>query len=154
MIRDGKFLLMKRAPNRKIAPGIWSCPGGHIEPEEFDDPQSACLRELQEETGITADRIFDLTLRYVIIRRWRDILRHNYIYFGRTDAEETIETREGTLHWVSRSELLDREFTQTFGAMLRHYIFTPEPDKVIVGVAENNAGRLRMSWCAAEDFEK
>ena len=31
----GNYLLMKRADNRKTAPGVWSGVGGHIEPHEI-----------------------------------------------------------------------------------------------------------------------
>lgn len=152
--RDGHYLLMKRSPERTVAPNVWSCVGGHIEPYELNDPRSACLREINEETGIPADHVFNLELRYIIIRRSRDIIRQNYIYFGETDIEEFTDTDEGTLHWIHQSELLDREFTQTFAAMLHHYLHTPDrKGRVVIGVAENSAGKLQMSWSAVEDFE-
>jgi 8-oxo-dGTP diphosphatase len=49
--RGDDYLLMKRADNRKIALGVWSAVGGKLEPYELNDPQAACLREVQEETG-------------------------------------------------------------------------------------------------------
>jgi 8-oxo-dGTP diphosphatase len=67
--RGDEYLLMKRADNRKIAPGVWSAVGGKLETYELNDPQAACLREVQEETGITAVQIYNLKLRYVIVRR-------------------------------------------------------------------------------------
>lgn len=48
------YLLMKRAPNRIIAPEVWSGVGGKLERDELNDPQVACLREIEEETGIIA----------------------------------------------------------------------------------------------------
>lgn len=50
VIRDGKALLVRRGsePNR----GIWGFPGGLIEVGE--SPAQAAIRELFEETGITA----------------------------------------------------------------------------------------------------
>lgn len=48
---------MKRAPGRAIAPGVWSCVGGHIEPNELNNPLSTCLREVFEETGGVAENI-------------------------------------------------------------------------------------------------
>ncbi|MGE5654953.1 MAG: NUDIX domain-containing protein [Bacillota bacterium] len=152
--RDGHYLLMKRSPERKIAPNVWSCVGGHMEPQELNDPLAACLREIHEETGISQDHIFNLELRYLIIRRAKDVIRQNYIYFGATDVSELTATNEGTLHWIPESELLDREFTQTFAAMLDHYIHTPAPQRrIVVGTAESRAGRLQMGWSTVEDFE-
>jgi 8-oxo-dGTP diphosphatase len=151
-LRSGdEYLLMKRADSRRIAPGVWSAVGGKMERDELNDPQAACLREIEEETGIT--QIRDLTLRYVIIRRYRDTIRQTYIYFGETDEEPSVTTDEGELHWISESELLDRTYTKTFAAMLRHYLTTPDPERVIVGAAENEIGECRMVWSAIEDFE-
>lgn len=63
--RDGNYLLMKRAENRKIAPDVWSGIGGRFEPHELNEPQAACLREIKEETGINAGQIRGLVLRNV-----------------------------------------------------------------------------------------
>jgi len=56
-VRDGKVLLAKRA--KKAGFGLWSLPGGHIETGE--PTREAALRELAEETGITArlDRLIE-----------------------------------------------------------------------------------------------
>ena len=151
--RNGDYLLMKRAPDRKIAPNVWSAVGGHMERDELNDPKAACVREIQEETGISAEQIRDLTLRYVIIRRHRDTIRQTYVYFGETDAEFIDKTDEGKLHWIPERELTDRPYTSTFAAMLRHYMATPNIERVIVGVAENNGGACQMVWAALEDFD-
>lgn len=45
---DGRLLLVKRA--HPPAQGMWSIPGGRVEPGESD--QDAVVRELQEETGL------------------------------------------------------------------------------------------------------
>ena len=81
-------------------------------------------------------------------------IRQNYIYFGETDISDLIDTEEGTLHWIPEKDLLKREFTKTFGPMLNHYINTPDMLKrVVVGVAENDNGKVNMSWPVVEDFE-
>jgi len=125
-----------------------------MEPDEINDPMAACLREVHEETGITKEHIYNLELRYIIIRRAVDTIRQNYIYFGETDTADFIDTREGTLHWVPEAELLDREFTRTFDAMLRHYLHTPDEKKrIVAGIAEKIDGTLHMTWSTVEDFE-
>ena len=55
--REGRVLLVKR--NKKAGYGMWSLPGGHVEPGE--KARDAVLRELAEETGVTArvERILD-----------------------------------------------------------------------------------------------
>jgi 8-oxo-dGTP diphosphatase len=49
-IRDGALLLARRSPHRRAYPGLWSFPGGHVEPHETF--VEALLREVREEVGI------------------------------------------------------------------------------------------------------
>jgi len=151
--RGGEYLLMHRAPDRKFAPGMWSTVGGGMERGEMDNPQATCLREIEEETGITAGQIRNLQLRYIILRRRGDCITQSYVYFGETDAEPTVATCEGELHWVPEGQLLERPYTKTFQAMMEHYMHTPDPLHVIVGAAENDNGVCRMVWAEIEDFE-
>lgn len=53
-IRDsqGRYLLTKRSPNKGYG-GMWESPGGAA--QAGDDSLSACLREIQEETGLQLD---------------------------------------------------------------------------------------------------
>ncbi|MCL2058168.1 MAG: NUDIX hydrolase [Oscillospiraceae bacterium] len=154
MWNNGKYLLLRRADNRSIAPGVWSGVGGHMEANEINDPLSACYREIEEETGIHKDQIKFLDLRYIITRRSKDEIRQSYIYFGETTQTEVIQTDEGELSWVSENELLNREYTKTFTAMLEHYISRKVGDRMVyVGVAMNNNGMLKMNWSQCEDFE-
>ncbi len=102
---DGKYLLIKRSKDKKTAPGVWSGIGGAIEPHELNNPEAACLREIKEETGISAEYIMNLRLRYIIIRRTANTMRQNYIYFGETDIEHFTDTVEGELHWIPENDL-------------------------------------------------
>jgi 8-oxo-dGTP diphosphatase len=49
---EGRVLLQRRAPGRAMA-GLWEFPGGKVEPGEL--PESALVRELDEELGIATD---------------------------------------------------------------------------------------------------
>lgn len=50
---DGRILVMRRAPGKKMA-GFWEFPGGKLEKDE--ECENALARELSEELGIAAGR--------------------------------------------------------------------------------------------------
>lgn len=50
LVEQGHVLLAKRADNKRIAPGKFHLPGGHVELGE--DPADALKREIMEELGI------------------------------------------------------------------------------------------------------
>ncbi|MEA3356902.1 MAG: DUF1653 domain-containing protein [Patescibacteria group bacterium] len=53
---DGdKCLVLKRATNKTLYPGLWECGGGKVEPgENFEE---ALIREIEEEAGIEIERL-------------------------------------------------------------------------------------------------
>ena len=55
--------------------------GGHLEPFEINEPKIACLREIKEETGISAKIIKNLNLRYISVRNTGDEIRIHYIFW-------------------------------------------------------------------------
>ena len=61
--------MMKRSKSSRIFPDFWVPVGGHMEPDEINDPLKACLREVYEETGIKENNLKDLELRYITVRR-------------------------------------------------------------------------------------
>ena len=52
MVRGGRILVAKRAEGQHLA-GAWEFPGGKI--ANGEEPVAAALRELREETGLTAE---------------------------------------------------------------------------------------------------
>ena len=51
-MRDGEVLVARRAADQHL-PDLWEFPGGKVEAGE--EPEAAALRELREETGLTAE---------------------------------------------------------------------------------------------------
>ena len=66
IIEGNDYLMMKRADNRRIAPGMWGGVGGHAEPNEVNNPKLTCLREIYEESGIEEKDLKKLDLRYIV----------------------------------------------------------------------------------------
>ncbi|WBL37201.1 NUDIX hydrolase [Tepidiforma flava] len=102
--RWGRALLQLRdadLPPERF-PGLWSIPGGLVEPDE--PPDAAAFREFEEETGVLLD-----DLRLFRVYRASELpgsLTHVYhIYYGDPDVpEELIEVREGQAfrYWAPR----------------------------------------------------
>ena len=154
ILRNGNdFLLLKRNPNREFAPSLWSDVGGHMEPEEIGDPVKTCLREIFEETGIGPEYIHVLKLKYMIMRRSGDEIRIHHIYFGDTDIRQVIDCNEGSLFWVPRGKLLDREMSFTVKTALIHYLANEDSDEIWTGTVAAPDGRPVMHWSALQDWE-
>ena len=99
---DGRVLIAERPPGKAMA-GLWEFPGGKIEPGET--PESALIRELYEELGITVKpaclapftfashgyQQFHLLMPLYLCRRW----------------EGTPEPREhSAIKWIRPRELI------------------------------------------------
>lgn len=62
--KDGKYLITRRSPTKKRFPGMWTVPGGHLEPADFmgypketehywyNVLEKALAREIEEEVGL------------------------------------------------------------------------------------------------------
>lgn len=149
------FLLMKRSMERKFAPGLWAGVGGHLEPDEINNPGLACIREVHEETGLTEEDIFDLKLKYIILRRSKDEIRVSYIYFGRTNVRELKDTDEGDLFWINRNELFDRKLSIMNEVVLKHYLEFNDQlnEEVLVGTLNSKNGEPIVNWSPVQDWE-
>jgi 8-oxo-dGTP diphosphatase len=138
---------MKRSLTKKNAPGFWDGVGGHLEHEEINNPQIACLREIYEETRITENDINNLKLKYIILQRTKSEIKIYYIYFGNSRKREVIDTDEGKLYWISKDELLGLEFTDATRAILTHYLeFGIMMEEVLVGTVRCENNKTLMSW--------
>ncbi len=80
LIDQGRVLLARRAANKRIAPGKWHLPGGHVESGE--SPEEALRREIREELGVRINVIYPLTVfRY----RWQNTHTFGIAFEARLD---------------------------------------------------------------------
>ena len=75
VVRDQQVLLVKRA--KKAGFGMWSLPGGQIEPGEA--ARDAAVRELREETGIVAEAVRILDAIDIIHRDAAGHIEFHYV---------------------------------------------------------------------------
>ncbi len=69
IIKDGKYLITRRSPNKKRFPGMWTVPGGKMETNDYlklpkdtefywyNVLERTLRREIKEEVGIDIDNI-------------------------------------------------------------------------------------------------
>ena len=151
---EDSVLLMERSPHRGFLPGVWSGVGGHVEPGEYGDLKSACLREIEEETGFRRNDVHTLRLGYVLLRQRHHELRQQFVYFGRVDTTQIGITEEGTLCWIPQKNVLNYQMTDSNRMMLEHYFQNPGTDSVFVGAMHGEDVQAGIGWATVSDWEE
>lgn len=103
---EGSVLMHKRSEDKKLFPGFWIGPGGHIDEKEV--PIIAAIREVKEETGvaINEDKI-KLKVICLHYHEDRNELYVNFIYCAQIPDkhEELKQTSEGKSEWILLKKL-------------------------------------------------
>jgi 8-oxo-dGTP pyrophosphatase MutT (NUDIX family) len=104
---DHRVLQLKRSPDLYLG-GEWSFPGGHVEQDEH--PAVAAVRELAEETGITAADTHELTyvshVTTLFSPAWASVChRVGFCAKVSRDCEVTLNDEHTDLRWISRGEI-------------------------------------------------
>ncbi len=100
--RGDEVLLIRRAEHKRLWPGLYNAPGGHV--EQGETPADAARRELTEETGLQAQM---LTLRGLLIGDAVGTLPGVLVFIYHAQVEEgpLISSSEGTPQWIPRDQL-------------------------------------------------
>lgn len=102
LIFKNQVLLLRLASDRGAWAGKLNGLGGHV--EKGEDPLSAALREVKEETGITPSTLMLCGLVHIDVGENPGISL--YIYLGATDSLEIpAQTSEGKAEWQAISSL-------------------------------------------------
>lgn len=107
VFRDGKVLLATRT--KPPAEGIWTLPGGRVEPGET--LEEAALRELEEEVGVRAEIVAFNRHVEVIEREADGALKHHFViasFAGRWRGGEAVTGPEaGAVMWIEPHALAE-----------------------------------------------
>lgn len=109
------ILLMKRAAHRRIFPNRYNGVGGHI--EQGEDPQTAAIREIQEETGLDVEQVQLCGIHNIDAGADTGILMFVFkaVAISREFADPGIE---GTLHWVGQADVLALDLVEDLPMIL------------------------------------
>ncbi|MBR2704885.1 MAG: NUDIX domain-containing protein [Clostridia bacterium] len=148
---NNRMLMLYRIGSRAIKDSYIGTAGGHMEPDEINDPKACVLRELKEEVGLSEDDIENVELRYICLRNKLGELRQNYYFFAKLkNSEADIKSNEGNLKWFNYDEIKTLDMPHTAKYMIRHYIDVGQFDnKLYVGVG--NPGKV--DFTEMEPFE-
>jgi 8-oxo-dGTP diphosphatase len=138
LFNNRKVLMMRKSKSRLYDFDCWTGLGGHLEQGELNHPRKACIREIYEESGIPEEHLFDLNLRYILIRIKEDEIRQQFVYIGKTNCEELIESDEGQLFWIDQDELINLNQSKIIKFMIEDYLINRDVSKVKVGVISMN----------------
>ena len=140
------ILMLHRDGGKALEPNKWTGVGGHIEADELNDPLAACLREIEEETGISRSNIRDLKLRYITINHKQDEIRIAFYFFGRLmEPERIITTRDGIMQWTPRDMLLSHDLSNAVRHVFEHWLRFGNSEKIHVCTIDNEKAEVRIA---------
>ncbi len=157
LLNDEKeVLFLQKKPKDTFLAGMLVPIGGHIEGDEMYDPQTACFREIEEETGINNNSISSLTLRYIVLRmKENKEIRIQYVFFGNVSkGSKLIESDEGLLAWINVKDIKNQNVSATTKEIAKHYEKIGKlTEKVYVGSMKSIKGKPEITWGILEDWE-
>ncbi len=105
VIDGGKVLLVCHGEAAQHFTGIYGLPSGKVETSET--PKDAAIRELKEETGLTAKRLFPLPTKYTATLHGKTGPRkfHWKVFHCTIWSGEFVSSDETTPEWVTFDRL-------------------------------------------------
>ncbi|MEK4970014.1 NUDIX domain-containing protein [Cytobacillus sp. FSL M8-0252] len=150
--RNGEVLLLQKPSTHAFLPGKLVPIGGHMEPDELNDPERAIIREVQEETGLILEK---LQLKYIVHRLKADEneIRVQYVFFASLKENgPIISGEEGELCWIRMKNLEKENVSETSRAIASHYNEHLENELIYTGTMKSDNGKPTITWSVLEDW--
>ncbi|HSJ65489.1 MAG TPA: NUDIX domain-containing protein [Gemmatimonadaceae bacterium] len=99
-------LVMRRAAGTRCT-GAWETVHGRLEPDER--PDDAARRELREETGFTAERLYNVSVQPFYLHQWNAVtLAVVFAAVVPADAPVTLGPEHDTAEWLPLDAAITR----------------------------------------------
>ncbi|MEW5938588.1 MAG: NUDIX domain-containing protein [Chloroflexota bacterium] len=140
--RGDRALLLKGAPTKRLWAGKYNGIGGHV--ERGEDVLSAARREALEETGLVCDLRLVGT---VTVDAGESIGVGLYVFAGECAEGEPRESAEGTLEWLTASELASLPIVEDVAVLLGRILARAESDPPFAARSFYDAdGKLKVEF--------
>jgi 8-oxo-dGTP diphosphatase len=118
---NDKYLVLRRSPLKKYAPGVVHPVGGKVDLGE--NPYTAAVREVEEETGV---QIKNVRLE-AVVQELTPVKgeRYNWLIFHFSadyDSGDVIATEEGELVWLTADEMRNEKLFPSVTLLIDHML--------------------------------
>ena len=143
LTRGEEILLLYRIGSRVVGNSYTGSAGGHVEADEYRAPRACVLRELQEETGLSASALGGMRLRYITQRLKDGEVRQNYYYFAELpEGVDVQNSTEGRLEWHALTALSGLPMPVTARHVIDHYVATGRHTDALYGGVTTEKGSV------------
>lgn len=132
--QDNNYLMLHRVKKKNdMNQDKWLGVGGKL--EEGESPEDCLIREVKEETGLTLKKFAYRGFITFVSKQWGTEYMH--LYTATEYEGEIKECAEGTLEWVTKTEIENLNLW--------------EGDKIFFRLLEENDGFFSLKLCYDED---
>lgn len=120
---EGKFLILKRSPDKKVHAGLWNVPSGGI--EKGESAKGAAIREVYEETGFKVVDLIKGPFSEIKISDDSSLLIQYFLTRTNNSGKSKVKINsENTEYkWITPKESLNFEYASTKNEVIRILTF-------------------------------